>query len=139
MDALCGVLADPTSRGDQALTTFITPYGRYRYRRSPMGFSASGDAYCRREKFIIASPAVSFCGYTLSEDGIAADKEKVRAISEFPKPANLTDLRSFIGLTNQLTDFSPNLAAAADPLRPLMSPKRSFTWTADHDAAFASV
>ncbi|XP_064088414.1 uncharacterized protein LOC135202892 [Macrobrachium nipponense] len=54
-------------------------------------------------------------------------RRRFRAISDFPKPANLTDLRSFIGLTNQLTDFSPNLAAAADPLRPLMSPKRSFT------------
>ncbi|XP_068201698.1 uncharacterized protein [Palaemon carinicauda] len=90
------------------------------------------------EKFVIASPTVSFCGYTLSENGFAADEEKVRAISEFPKPANLTDLRSFMGFTNQLTDFSPDLPAAADPLRLLMSPMRSFTWTADHDAAFAS-
>ncbi|XP_064088413.1 uncharacterized protein LOC135202891 [Macrobrachium nipponense] len=46
MDALCWQI--PLAEEDQALTTFITPYGRYRYRRSPMGFSASGDAYCRR-------------------------------------------------------------------------------------------
>jgi len=44
-----------------------------------------------------------------------------------------------MGLVNQLADFSPDIAAAAQPLRPLMSPKRSFTWTPDHDKAFACV
>ena len=29
-------------------TTFITQWGRYRYRRAPQGFHASGDAYTRR-------------------------------------------------------------------------------------------
>ena len=29
-------------------TTFITEWGRFRYRRAPMGFHASGDAYTRR-------------------------------------------------------------------------------------------
>ncbi|XP_068229556.1 uncharacterized protein [Palaemon carinicauda] len=144
MDTLCRYWQIPLAEENQALTTFIMPYGRYHYRRSPMVFSTSGNAYFRThgitlnaEKFVIASPTVSFCGYTLSENGITADEEKVQAISEFPKPADLTDLRSFMGLTNQLTEFSPHLAAAADPLWPLVSPKRSFTWTADHNAAFA--
>ncbi|XP_068226633.1 uncharacterized protein [Palaemon carinicauda] len=48
MDALCGYWQIPLAEEDQALTTFITPYGRYCYRRSPMGFSASEDACCRR-------------------------------------------------------------------------------------------
>ena len=30
------------------LTTFITPWGRYRYRRTPMGHCAAPDAYTRR-------------------------------------------------------------------------------------------
>ena len=28
--------------------TFITEFGRYRYRRAPQGFHASGDGYTRR-------------------------------------------------------------------------------------------
>ncbi|XP_063600719.1 uncharacterized protein LOC134776896 [Penaeus indicus] len=89
------------------------------------------------DKFVLAAPEVSFCGYTLSGNGIAAEEEKVRAIAEFPKPANLTDLRSFMGLVNQLAEFTPAIAESADVLRPLMSPKRTFTWTPDHDAAFS--
>ena len=29
------------------LTTFITPYGRWRYKRAPQGFISSGDGYNR--------------------------------------------------------------------------------------------
>ncbi|XP_050710137.1 uncharacterized protein LOC126994907 [Eriocheir sinensis] len=44
-----------------------------------------------------------------------------------------------MGLVNQLTEFSPDIAANAQPLRPLMSPRRAFVWTADHEAAFSKV
>ena len=75
----------------------------------------------------------------ISGEGIAADDTKVRAITEFPKPANITDVRSFMGLVNQLGDFSPHIAETAEPLRALMSPRRAFTWTPDHDVAFERV
>ena len=36
------------AEADQPLATFLTPYGRYMYRRGPMGFAATGDAFCLR-------------------------------------------------------------------------------------------
>ena len=33
---------------DRHLTTFITPWGRYRYRVAPQGYVASGNGYSRR-------------------------------------------------------------------------------------------
>lgn len=186
-DALHGYWQMELAEEDQHLTTFITPFGRFKHCRGPMGFAATGDAFClrgdmalqgitncakvvddillfdedfqthiqrihqmltrcrehgitlNRDKFIVAAPSVNFCGYTISTEGISADANKVNAIREFPTPANLTDLRSFMGLVNQLTEFTPHIAAMAQPLRPLMSPKRSFTWTPDHDKAFKSV
>ncbi|XP_064103421.1 uncharacterized protein LOC135213372 [Macrobrachium nipponense] len=92
-----------------------------------------------KEKFTVAAHKVNFCGYVLSSDGIAADPDKVSAIRDFPTPSNVTDVRSFMGLVNQLADFTPDIAAAAQPLRPLMSPKRSFVWTPDHERAFKKV
>ena len=44
-----------------------------------------------------------------------------------------------MGLVNQLADFTPDISAAAQPLLPLMSRKRSFTWTPDHEQAFKKV
>ncbi|XP_064081863.1 uncharacterized protein LOC135198221 [Macrobrachium nipponense] len=92
-----------------------------------------------KEKFTVAETRVNFCGFTLSEEGIAADPGLVAALQDFPTPSNLTDLRSFMGLVNQLAEFTPDIALTAQPLRPLMSPKRSFLWTPDHDQAFKHV
>ena len=148
IDALFGYWQIPLAEEDQPLTTFITPYARFRYLRGPMGFAATGDAFCRRgdlalqevlqcvkqvddiflydedymthlcrvnqflaryrahgiilnaEKFVLAAPKVRFCGYQLFSDGITAGPEKIWAIMDFVKPANLTDLRSFMGLVN---------------------------------------
>ncbi|XP_068224072.1 uncharacterized protein [Palaemon carinicauda] len=112
-DALCGYWQMALAEEDQHLTTFITP-----------------------DKFVVAASQVSYCGYQLSEEGIAADPGKVSAIRDFPTLTNLTDLRSFMGLVNQLAKFTPEIAATPQPLRPLMSPKRAFFWTPDHDEAF---
>ena len=186
-DALHGYWQLQLEEEDQHLTTFITPYGRYIHCRGPMGFSATGDAYCLRgdmalqglencvkvvddillydvdfkthlqriqqmllrcrkygitlnkAKFTVAEPSVEFCGYKLSPSGILADEGRVRAIQDYPTPANITDLRSFLGLVNQLSEFSPDIAAASQPLRPLLSPRRTFTWSAAHDEAFQQV
>ena len=75
------------------------------------------------EKFVLTAPQVHFCGYQLSNDGIAADSEKVLAITDFAKLANLTDLRSFMGLVNQLADFSPDISGAAAPPSPVNEPQ----------------
>ncbi|XP_050705813.1 uncharacterized protein LOC126991118 [Eriocheir sinensis] len=186
-DALCGYWQMELDEKDRHLTTFITPFGRFRHCRGPMSFAATGDAYCLRgdmalqgmencvkvvndillfdddlpkhvqrirqrlircrehgitlnkDKFAVAEPRVRFCGYDLSATGISAGEDRVSDIRNYPTPANLTDFRSFMGLANLLSEFTPNIATAAQPLRPLMSTKRTFTWTADHDEAFNRV
>ncbi|XP_066953187.1 uncharacterized protein [Macrobrachium rosenbergii] len=47
-DALCGYWQMELAKEDQQLTTFITPYGRFKHCRGPMGFAATGDAFCLR-------------------------------------------------------------------------------------------
>ena len=53
-----------------------------------------------KDKFVVAAPSVNFCGYTLSNQGITADHGKVSAIKDLQTPANITKLRSFMGLVN---------------------------------------
>ena len=72
------------------------------------------------DKCSFAEEEVEFCGFKIDKTGYTADDKKVRAIAEFPQPSCLTDLRSFLGLVNQLGDFSPDVSAAADPLRNLL-------------------
>lgn len=54
-DAWNGYHSVPIREEDRHITTFITPWGRYRYRVAPQGFLASGDAYNQRFDAIIAN------------------------------------------------------------------------------------
>jgi hypothetical protein len=90
-------------------------------------------------KFKFAANSVPFAGYVVGSDGIAADPEKLSAIADFPRPVNITQLRSFLGLVGQLTDFSDEISAAAGPLRPLLRQGNQFVWSADQEKAFETV
>ena len=41
---------------------------------------------------------VAFLGFTVSQDGIKPSMDKIAAISEYPEPTHLRELRSFLGL-----------------------------------------
>ena len=48
LDAVKGYWQVPLDEKSQNLTTFITPYGRYKFLRAPMGLTSSQDEYCFR-------------------------------------------------------------------------------------------
>ena len=50
---MVGYHSVPLRESDRHLTTFITPFGRWRYTRAPQGFLSSGDGYNRRFEAIL--------------------------------------------------------------------------------------
>ncbi|QQP37755.1 Uncharacterized protein FKW44_018142 [Caligus rogercresseyi] len=48
LDLVKGYWQMPLAKESQDLTTFITPFGRFKYLRSPMGFISTGDSYSYR-------------------------------------------------------------------------------------------
>ena len=54
LDAWNGYHSVPIRKEDRHLTTFITPWGRYRYKTTPQGYLASGDGYTRRYDAIVS-------------------------------------------------------------------------------------
>lgn len=93
----------------------------------------------RVSKMLLAQEKVDFAGYVVGKSGISADPNKISAIAKYPKPTNLTELRSFLGLVGQLANFSVDIAATANPLRPLLRSSNQFLWNLDHDRAFQAV
>ena len=79
---------------------------------------------------------MKFAGYIVSQEGVSADPDKIRAIVDFPSPENLTDLRAFFGLANQLGQFLPDLAHTTQPLRGLLKRDAAFLWLPEHEQAF---
>ena len=90
------------------------------------------------QKCIFGATEVTFTGFRLSQEGYQVDKSITDAISQFPKPTNCTELRSFFGLANQLSSIVNTIATLLTPLRPLLSMKNDFLWSDDHDAAFTT-
>ena len=59
---------------------------------------------------------VEFFGKTYTTQGHKPSDTKVKAITEVPKPENLKDLQTFLGMIQYLSKFSPRLAELAEPL-----------------------
>ena len=94
-------------------------------------------------KKIQAGKTVKFVGHilTVTDTGvqIRADPERKAALAEFPRPDNITSLRSFLGLAQQFSRFNPDLAHMATPLHQLSKLRAAFTWLPEHEEAFIKI
>ena len=61
------------------------------------------------------------------------------AVLDMQSPANITELRRFFGMINQMAKFLPNLAAETAPLRSLLSSKNAWLLDTQHETAFVKV
>ena len=53
LDAFHGYHSVPLHPADRHLSTFLTPWGRYRYRTTPQGFLSAGDGHGQRMDIIL--------------------------------------------------------------------------------------
>lgn len=102
-------------------------------------------ARCREHNIIISNKKfnigseIDFAGYRITSNGIEPSPQKVASIQNFPTPQNITDLRSFLGLCNQLSDFHPDYAHMTLELRSLLGKNVAWQWLPEHQQAFEKV
>ena len=183
LDAWNGYHSVPLRVEDRHLTTFITPWGRYRYKTAPQGYIASGDGYTRRydeivshitqktkciddvllwsgnieesffqtaqwldicgrngitmnpDKFQFAEETVEFAGFQISPTSVRPCSRFLQAILGFPTPKNITDIRSWFGIINQVS-YTLTMTDRMSPFRDLLKPNRPFQWTTALDDLF---
>ena len=83
-----------------------------------------------------AQPEVEFAGVFQSEDGYKIHSRVYEAIKTFPTPTNITEVRSFYGMANQLAPFNSKLTEILAPIRPLLSTRTAFHIDEEMAAAF---
>ena len=69
-----------------------------------------------KDKFVFRTDSITFMGHVVTKDGLKSDPEKMRAISDFPVPQKVDDVRRFLGMVNYMSKFLPH---ATDVLQPL--------------------
>ena len=92
-----------------------------------------------KQKYEFSRKRLTFIGHTIDENGISPDPQKTNAIQEMEKPKSTTEMRRFLGMVNQLSKFTPNVASLMKPLRELLSSKKSWCWSHFQDEAFEKV
>lgn len=97
---------------------------------------------CRRHNLTLArrkvkmGQEISFAGYIISDGGVKPDPKRVVALTQFKRPKDVTEVRSFLGLVNQLGFFIADLAHITNPLRTLLRKGVAFQWLEDQEQAF---
>ena len=185
LDAWNGYHSLPLAEEARDATTFITEFGRYRYKRAPQGFHASGDGYTRRmdditegterlkkcvddsllwdrtleesfwhtvayitlcgkngvvfnpSKFVFAADTVDFAGFSVTPSGYKPTAQLMNAIRDFPTPTNITGVRSWFGLVNQVA-YAFAQSEVMAPFRDLLKTKEGmrFYWDRALDELF---
>ena len=183
LDCSNGYHSVPIHPADRHITTFLTPWGRYRYRTTPQGLKSSGDGYTQRSdivmegikdmdrcvddsilwsnsikenffkvcdflttcsnagmvfnpgKFQFSQQEVNYVGFKITNTGVKPQEQFLQNIRDFPTPRNITDVRSWFGMINQIS-YSYATAPAMAPFRHLLSSKVPFYWSEELSAAF---
>jgi hypothetical protein len=106
-----------------------------------MGLSSTSDNWCRKSDFVIEGneSARKIVDDILCWGAIRPSPERAIALKEFPRPQNIHELRSFLGLAQQLAGFIPDLAHASEPLRHLLKKEHKYGWSPNLQEAFDAV
>jgi hypothetical protein len=95
--------------------------------------------YAKYSKCKFWESAVHFLGHVVSADGIAVDPEKVRAVKEWQRPKDITQIRSFLGLAGYYRRFIKNFSILASPMTRLTKKDVPFVWTDECEYAFETL
>ena len=91
----------------------------------------------RGSKCHIGLSSVTYLGHVFSSTGMSPDPEKVSAIRTWATPADVSSLRSFLGLASYYRRYIHQFADIAAPLYQLTNKGTPFAWDQSCEWAFA--
>jgi len=71
---------------------------------------------------------MAFLGHVVSNEGVSMDPQKIDPIMNWPRPKNLIEVRSFLGLAGYDRKFVQNLSKIATPLINLTRKVAKYAW-----------
>ena len=88
------------------------------------------------EKCEIAVPELMYLGYKITQTGLLPTEDKCRAIKNAPRPTDITQVRSYLGLLNFYRRFIPKAADVLAPLNRLLKADTPWQWAEEQELAF---
>ena len=91
---------------------------------------------------------IKYLGHVVSNEGVSTDPDKIKAVTEWPQPTTVTEVRSFLGFVSYYRRFILNFSKVAKPLNKLLqnlegttSQKKKFKvhWGPEQQEAFENL
>ena len=141
MDQVLGkeVLEFATIYVDDILITSVTWDEHYSRIKLVLKKLHQNNITLKLDKSKFITNELQFLGFILSETGITPSPEKVGAIQNFPKPKNLRQLQSFLGIYNYYWKFQQNYSELTSRFQHLLSKKNKWKWGQSDDANFSLI
>jgi len=106
--------------------------------RTVLSLLKKNTFYAQTAKCTFFATEMQFLGHVITAEGIHTDPAKIATITALPTPANVKELRSFLGICTFYRRFVPNFAKIASPLTDLTG-EVAYIWSAAAQEALESL
>lgn len=86
-----------------------------------------------------AQQSIAYLGHIISAGGVSTDQSKIATVKDWPSPANVKELRSFLGLSGYYRKFVKNYGVIAKPLTNFLRKGVVYVWTEVTEQAFQTL
>lgn len=104
--------------------------------RQVLTLLAENEWKVKASKCAFAQRSVHYLGHVISEKGVATDEEKIATIKDWPRPMDVKQLRSVLGMTGYYRKFIDGYGSISQPLTQLLRKHVPFVWTQETELAF---
>lgn len=141
MNAINRILANLIGKGIHCYLDDIIVYAKTRTEHDDilwqvMKLLKENNLQLKISKCKFLTTQFTYLGHIVTKNGIKANKDKVKAITEFERPINIKKLQSFIGICSFFRRYVKNFSTIAKPLTTLLKKDKLFIWTDAQQKAF---
>ena len=124
---------------DDILITGQTPQQHDERLRTVLDRLKKANVTINISKSVFRKTEIDFCGHRLSARGVSPTAATVQAVTDAPQPANVKELRSFLGLTGWCSRFIPAYANIVRPMAEMLRKEVPFDWTEEVESSFQKI
>ena len=99
----------------------------------------SVQLYGNLKKCDFCTNEVIFLGFVVSAHGLQVDKDKIKAVQDWPTPTSTSQVRSFHGLASFYRRFVKDFSTIAAPLTEITKKGTPFVWGDAQERAFTTL
>ena len=124
---------------DDILIFSKAPEEHYQHLQTVLQILEREGLYAKLKKCEFNKAELLYLGHIIGRDGIKADPAKISCITDWPRPKNVHEVRSFLGLANYFRKFVMAYSVRCAPLTKLTGKHCKWEWTDKCEEAFTGL